>query len=244
MITIDIAQFPNWIKNNWSKIAVVILLLLLAFQCNSNIDLKTATNDLKIQANQNLTNAKLFEQKYNALVENDAKYIDSIKVLKDKEKVLIAERKVIYIATQGKIAEVRKFKSAEIAKYIQKRYKTDSTEVKTEKFGTCVNDTIAKGILVELQEKDGCYEIVDNLSREIANKEKIEKQKDGLLSNSKEKELNLLSAIDNYKSANELKDNALKNTETMLKHEKIKKNLWKIVSVAILTGSTYLLITK
>jgi len=244
MITITPYSIGNFLKNNWSKIAVVVLLLLLAFQCNSNSELQVATKDLKKQADQNIANAKLFEQKYNSLVEKDAKYNDTISKLKEKEKSLIAERKVIYVNTNKRISEIRKFKSAEIAKYIQKRYKTDSTEVKTNAFGTNVNDTIAKSILVELQEKDGCVEVVDNLSREIANKEKIDKQKDGLLSNAKEKELNLLSAIDNYKSANELKDNALKNTETMLKHEKNKKNLWKIISVGVLTGATYLLITK
>lgn len=227
---------------NWSKIAVVLLLLLLAFQCISTSDLTDSTKSLKEQADQNLKNAKLFEQKYNALAEKDSKYEDTISKLKSNEKNLIAQRKLIYVNTSKQIAKIQKFNSNEIAKFIQNRYKTDSTEVKTNKFGTEIKDTIAINMLVELKEKDGCQEIVSNLSNEIANKEKIEIQKDGLLQNAKEKQLSLLQAIDEYKKADELKQNALNNTEKMLKKERRKKNLYKITTILAVVGGGYLLV--
>lgn len=228
--------------NNWSKIAVVILLILLTVKCNENNDNIIEAKFQKQEAEKHLQNANLFEQKNNYLQEKELKYLDTIALLETKNKEVVY--KIIEVKEKGKteIERIKKFKSSEIAEYIQKRYKTNQDKAYTIDKGTVLSDTIAKKVIIEITEGDTCSEEVYGLNEIIFNNNEIINQKDNIILNSKEQNTNLLSAIDEYKIANELKSNALKNTEKAFKKEKNKKNIYKITTILAILGGSYLLV--
>ncbi len=230
------------IFKNWSKILVVILAFLLLLQCNNSSEAITEAKYQKAEAEKHLANAELFQQKNEALIEKESKYLDTIANLESKNKEV--QKQIFIVKEKGKIQieKIKKFKSSEIAKYIQDRYKTDQNNVSTTSNGTIISDTIAKKMIVEVTEGDMCSEEVFGLNEIIFNDKEIFKQKDGIISNVKEQNVNLLSAIEEYKKADELKSNALKNTEKAFRKERNKKNIYKITTVLAVLGGGYLLI--
>jgi hypothetical protein len=244
MITITPYSIGNFLKSNWKNIALILLVLFVFFQCNSNSEILAEAKFQKEQAEKHLANAEMFQQKNNYLIEKESKYLDTIASLEKKNSEI--KTKIVEVKRKGaiEIEKIKKFKSSEIAKYIQDRYKTDQNNVSTASNGTIISDTIAKKIIVEVTEGDICQEEVFGLNEIIYNDKKIFEQKDGIISNVKEQNVNLLSAIDEYKAADELKSNALENTEKAFKKEKNKKNFWKLTAIGIGAVSGYLLIAK
>ena len=230
------------IFKNWSKILVVILAFLLLLQCNNSSEAIAEAKFQKKEAEKHLANAELFQQKNEALIEKESKYLDNIANLESKNNDV--QKQIVIVKEKGKveIERIKKFKSSEIAKYIQDRYKTDQNNVTTTSNGTIISDTIAKKMIVEVTEGDICNEEVFGLNEIIYNDKEIFKQKDGIISNVKEQNVNLLSAIEEYKKADELKSNALENTEKAFKKERNKKNIYKITTVLAVLGGGYLLI--
>lgn len=242
MITITPYSIGSFFKSNWKNIALILLVLFVFYQCNDSSDLQLANSQLKKDAEQHLKNAELFQSKNESLIANEQKYNDTIALLKSKESNLINQKKEIVLKSEKKIAEIKKFTSSQIANYIKTRYQAKESEVITQQNGTLVIDTISKQIIVDLQKGDSCEETIYVLEEQIDNKEQIEKQKDEIISNVKEQNVNLLSAIDEYKSANQLKQNALNNTEKLFKKERNKKNIFKITTVLAILGGGYLLV--
>jgi len=244
MITITPQSIGDFLKSNWKNIALILLVLFVFFQCNSNSEILAEAKFQKEQAEKHLANAEMFQQKNNYLIEKESKYLDTIASLEKKNSEI--KTKIVEVKRKGaiEIEKIKKFKSSEIAKYIQDRYKTDQNNVSTASNGTIISDTIAKKIIVEVTEGDICQEEVFGLNEIIYNDKKIFEQKDGIISNVKEQNVNLLSAIDEYKAADELKSNALENTEKAFKKEKNKKNFWKLTAIGIGAVSGYLLIAK
>jgi len=219
MITITPYSIGNFLKSNWKNIALILLVLFVFFQCNSNEVALAEAKFQKKEAKKHLANAELFQKKNEALIEKEIKYQDTIASLEIKNSEV--KTKIVEVKRKGaiEIERVKKFKSSEIANYIKSRYKALETEVVTTQQGTNISDTIAKKMIVEVTEGDICQEEVFGLNEVIYNNEKIIEQKDGIISNVKEQNVNLLSAIDEYKAADELKSNALKNTEKAFKKE-------------------------
>lgn len=244
MITVTPYSIGNFFKSNWKNIALILLVLFVFYQCNNNEAVLSEVKFQKEEAEKHLANAELFQKKNELLIEKEEKYKDTIANLEAKNSEV--KTKIIEVKRKGaiEIERIKKFKSSEIANYIQSRYKTDQNNVSTTSNGTIISDTIAKKIIIEVQEGDTCSEEVFGLNEVIYNNEKIIEQKDGIISNVKEQNVNLLSAIDEYKIADELKSNALNNTEKAFKKEKNKKNFWKVTSAAILVGAGYLIIAK
>ena len=235
MITITPYSIGNFLKSNWKNIALILLVLFVFFQCNSNEVAFAEAKFQKKEAEKHLANAELFQQKNESLIEKETKYLDTIANLEKKNSEV--KTKIIEVKRKGaiEIERVKKFKSSEIAKYIQDRYKTDQNNVATISNGTIISDTIAKKMIVEVTEGDICQEEVFGLNEIIYNDKEIFKQKDGIISNVKEQNVNLLSAIEEYKKADELKSNALENTEKAFKKERFKKNFWKGTTVVVIT---------
>jgi hypothetical protein len=244
MITITPQSIGDFLKSNWKNIALILLVLFVFFQCNSNSEVLAEAKFQKEQAEKHLANAEMFQQKNNYLIEKESEYLDTIASLEKKNSE--AKTKIVEVKRKGviEIEKIKKFKSSEIAKYIQDRYKTNQNNVSTVSNGTNISDTIAKKMIVEVTEGDICQEEVFGLNEIIYNDKKIFEQKDGIISNVKEQNVNLLSAIDEYKAADELKSNALENTEKAFKKEKNKKNFWKLTAIGIGAVSGYLLIAK
>ena len=242
MMTITPTSIGNFLKSNWKNIALILLVLFVFYQCNSSSEAIAEAKFQKKEAEKHLANAELFQQKNEALIEKEAKYLDTIANLESKNNDV--RKQIVIVKEKGKveIERIKKFKSSEIAKYIQDRYKTDQNNVATTSNGTIISDTIAKKMIVEVTEGDICNEEVFGLNEIIYNDKEIFKQKDGIISNVKEQNVNLLSAIEEYKKADELKSNALENTEKAFRKERNKKNIYKITTVLAVLGGGYLLI--
>jgi len=156
MITITPYSIGNFLKSNWKNIALILLVLFVFFQCNSNEVAFAEAKFQKKEAEKHLANAELFKKKNEDLIEKEIKYQDTIASLEIKNSEV--KTKIVEIKRKGaiEIERVKKFKSSEIANYIKSRYKASETEVVTTQSGTNISDTIAKKIIVEVTEGDIC----------------------------------------------------------------------------------------
>lgn len=226
----------EFLLKNWKNILLIIFVLIFVYQCKGNSDLELANSIIKQKADVHLENARLFEQKNIALQKDFDKLSDSVAVLKEKENEIIASREVIKKKSVEKIAQIRQFNSSQIAKYVQERYGVDSTKVKTTIEGTAIKDDVAIDVLSELEQGDSCIEEVKNLESQIQVKNDIEKKKDEQIVNVLDQNNNLSLANIELESANELTNNALKNTESLYKKEKGKKTFWKTTTFVVVTS--------
>jgi len=227
----------QYLLKNWKNILLIIFILIFVYQCSGNRDLELVNSTLKKQAEVHLENARLFEQKNVALQKDFEKLSDSITILKENEKKIIASREVIKQKSVEKIAKIRQFNSSQIAKYVQERYGVDSTKVKTTLEGTAIKDDVAIDVLSELEQGDSCIEEVKSLESQIEIKNEIEKKKDEQIVNVLDQNNNLSLANIELEKANELTNNALKNTESLYKKEKGGKTFWKITTFAVVTSA-------
>jgi hypothetical protein len=227
----------QYLLKNWKNIILIIFLLIFVYQCNGNRDLELANSTLKKQAEVHLENARLFEQKNVALQKDFEKLSDSVTILKENEKKIIASREVIKQKSVEKIAKIRQFNSSQIAKYVQERYGVDSTKVKTTIEGTEIKDDVAIDVLSELEQGDSCIEEVKNLESQIEVKNEIEKKKDEQIVNVLDQNNNLSLANIELEKANELTNNALENAEKAFRQQKGAKTFWKITTFAVVVSA-------
>jgi hypothetical protein len=230
---------------NWKNLVIIILAIMLFKSCGSgNSELILQAKLDKKQAQTYLKRALESENKNSDLTKKELKYKDLIVNLKSKVSDLLSDQKIVKAETKKEIAKIKNFKSSEIANYIKKEYNVGTEQVITNEFGTNVKDFTMKKVLVDVEQGKGTEKENVILSNIIVQKDEIIIKQDSVIEIKQEKEVNLLSAITDYKTADELKSNALKNTEKAFKKEKNKKNIWKLISAGILIGSGYLLITK
>jgi len=227
----------QYLLKNWKNILLIIFVLIFVYQCNGNSDLELANSTLKKQAEVHLENAKMFEQKNVALQKDFEKLSDSVTILKENEKKIIASREVIKQKSVEKVVKIRQFNSSQIAKYVQERYGVDSTKVKTTIEGTAIKDDVAIDVLSELEQGDSCIEEVKNLESQIEVKNEIEKKKDEQIVNVLDQNNNLSLANIELEKANELTNNALQNAEKAYRQQKGAKTFWKITTFAVVVSA-------
>jgi len=227
----------QYLLKNWKNILLIIFVLIFLYQCSGNRDLELANSTLKKQAEVHLENARLFEQKNVALQKDFEKLSDSVTILKENEKEIIASNNILKEKKVAKSTKIRRYNSSEIALHTQERYGVDSTKVKTTSEGTLVKDDVMIDLLVEAEEGDFCQEEVKNLESQIEVKNEIEKKKDEQIVNVLDQNNNLSLANIELEKANELTNNALKNTESLYKKEKGAKTFWKITTFAVVTST-------
>lgn len=245
MKTINYDILRDFTIRNWKNIVIIILAILLFKSCgNGNSELILQAKLDKKQAETYLKRALASENKNTDLTKKELKYKDSISYLKGKVTDLLADQKVIKYEVRKEITKIKNFKPSEIANYIKKQYNVGSEQVITNEFGTNVKDSTMKKVLVDVEQGKGAEKENVILSHIIVQKDEIITKQDSVIEIKDKKEVNLLSAISDYKSADELKSNALKNTEKAFRKEKNKKNIWKYTAIGIGAISGYLLITK
>jgi len=245
MKTINYDILRDFFIRNWKNIVIIVLAILLFKSCgNGNSELISEAKSYKKQAETYLTRAWDSEKKNVDLTKKESNYKDSIANLKVKVTDLLADQKIIKSEVKKEIAKIKNFKSSEIANYIKKEYNVGSEQVITNEFGTNVKDSTMKEVLVDVEQGKGAEKENVILSHIIVQKDEIITKQDSVIEIKDKKEVNLLSAISDYKSADELKSNALKNTEKAFRQEKNKKNIWKYTAIGIGAISGYLLITK
>jgi hypothetical protein len=243
--TINYDILKDFAIRNWKNLVIVILAILLFKSCgNGNSELILQAKLDKKQAETYLKRALDSEKKNVALSKKEAKYKDSIAELNNKVSNLLADQKVVKSETKKQIEKIKEFKSSEIANYVRNKYKVGPEQVITNDFGTNIKDNTMKKVLIDVEEGFGALKEVEILNHIVVQKDEIITQKDSIIEIKEEKEVNLLSAIMDYKTADQLKSNALKNTEKAFRQEKNKKNIWKLTAIGIGAVSGYLLITK
>jgi len=218
----------NLISLDWSRIlpyvAIALLSIIVLSTCNNSERTQLANEVLK----SNIKISELQAQKYASRINvlNDSLVI--LNKLKQKEIVKI---KVVVKEVKEKVEAVGSLNTKGIANYYQNRYKLPVTITQ---YGVALSDTLAKKNIVDVIERDGfktqlfhTKNALNISDKEILFKEIIIKNKDSII----------------YEKINQINSHIdfEKNITKDIKSERVKKNIWKVTAIGILTGSIYLL---
>jgi len=218
----------NLINLDWSRIlpyvAIFLLSIIVLSTCNNSERTQLANEVLK----KDIKISELKQQKYveriNAL--NDS--LVTLNKLKQKEIVKI---KVVVKEVKEKVDAVGSLNTKGIANYYQNRYKLPVTITQ---YGVALSDTLAKKNIVDVIERDGFKAELDLTKNVLSIEEKKGTVKDSIISN---KSLIIVEKDKIIDSHLDFEKNLTKD----IKSERVKKNLWKVTAIGILTGSIYLL---
>jgi len=212
---------------NWSYIVILVLCILLFKSCQGSESLQTANRELKTELEDLIISADKYVAKNNELN-------GKIVLLENKKQKIKTE--IIYVQnkTTSDIQKVASFSIEQKAKFYQERYKLPVTITQ---YGVSLSDTIAKNNIVELIEKDGCFEEIKLVQSELQIEEQKGVLKDSINSNLTNANLLLKTAITNQ-------EQIIKNNEKAFKKEKAKKTFWTLATGAVVVGAGYLLLAK
>ncbi len=203
----------NYLKKYGQAILIAILIIALFVRCPSEpaIAYKDTANDKIVVLKEQL------KAKQHTIDIATSK----IESLQNENKVLQSEKQKVKVIYQTKIATAKQFTRSEIADFHFKRYNLPN-DVKTVANGTELTDTIAKLVIVDLI--GGDYAVKENelIYTELGNTKLIVEQKDTIIKSFQGKEVV-------YKSILEQKDFIIANDAKVLKSEKRKKNVNKIL---------------
>lgn len=212
---------------NWTYLVIAALTIVSFGTCNGGKELQTENRNLKKENKELVVSAEKYSEKINELN-------DKIVLLeKQKQKVI---NKIVYVQkkTDTDVKKVESLSTKEIAKYYTKRYETP---IIITKYGVSLSDTIAKKNIVELIQKDGCFQEVELFKTQLKIEEEKGIVKDTIIEN-------VTKANGLYKEVISNQDVIVKNAEKALKKEKTKKTFWQITTGAIIIGASYLFITN
>lgn len=211
----------------WKGIVIFTMAILLFKSCEGSKKLQLANGKLKLEVKDLVISADKYVAKNNALS-------DKITLLEtQKQKV---KKEIVYIQnkTKSDVKKVESLSTKQIANYYQQRYKLPVTITQ---YGVSLPDTIAKKNIVELVQKDGCFDEIKLVKTEL----KIEEQKgifkDTIIGNITKANTLLKDAISGQ-------DKIIDNAEKSFRKEKTKKTFWQVATGAVIVGASYLLITK
>ena len=224
---IDTDIIKSLIYENWSYIVIVVLSFFLFKSCEGSKELQIANRNLKLEVKELVASADKYVAKNNELSDK----IIVLEKLKQKVKV-----EIVYIEnkTKSDIKKVPTLNTKQIATYYQERYELPITITQ---YGVALSDTIAKKNIVELIEKDGCFQKIKLAKTELQLEEKKGIFKDTIIGNLTNANVNLNKAVLEQ-------DKIIKNAEKSLVKEKNKKKFWQVATGAVIAGAGYLLITK
>jgi len=235
---INLTEIYNKIESKL-KYVVVLLLFALFFTCrNANSDFEVAKNTIK---------QKQLE------VEKEKKYVKDLEKDIFKYKSNIAEYQVSIIKKQNEISAIKKETNIAIEKakkfsikqqrdYFSNRYATKDNQVKTMDSSMIFNDTISHKIITDLIGCDAAKEELKITKAIVEDKTNIITSKDSIISNKDKQKLSLESAVKILESINSDYDKTVKQQQKELRAEKRKTTLWKLITVATIFGSSYLIV--
>jgi len=224
---IDVEIAKSIVYNNWKSVVILILGLFLFKSCQEDKESKLLNAGYKIQVKELKASADKYVAKNNALN-------DTITLLEKKKQKVKTEIVYIQNKTKSDIKKVPTLNTKQIANYYQQRYKLPVTITQ---YGVSLSDTIAKKNIVELIQKDGCFEEIKKVNSEL----KIEEEK-GVVKDSINKNLSI--AISELDKAISTQDKVIDNVEKSLRKERTKKTVWQVATGAAIIGAGYLLIAK
>ena len=235
------------VKTNFLKYGTYVVMIVLAFilliQRAHVSGLSVAIEHQKEIAAESYNKSKLFLNEANKLKEKGLKLNENIANLKKDSLRSAIKIKRLNVILSEKLSEIKQYKTNDIASYYMKRYKANKGVVITQ-HGVSLNDTIAIKNISELVTFDNTKEELKIVKGEVINKNEIIKEQDKVIINSEQQNNTLNLSIIEINKAFENSEATAKANEKLYKKEKTKKNLWKVVSGAVLAGATYLVIFK
>ena len=212
---------------NWEKLLIAVLVVIIFKGCGSKNELQLANLKLKNEVKQLVVSADKYVAKNNEL---------NGKIVLLKQQKQKVKNEIVYIEnkTKSDIKKVPTLNTKQIANYYQERYKLPVTITQ---HGVSLSDTIAKKNIVELIQKDGCFQEVKLVQSELQIEEQKGIFKDTIIGNLDKSNLLLNKAILEQ-------EKIITNTEKSLKTEKRKKTFWKVATGTVLASASYLLIQK
>ena len=223
----DKAIIKSLFLENWTYILIIVLGITLFRTCEGEKEAKLANIGLKKEAKEYVISADKYISKVNELS-------DKI-VLLEKQKQKI-KTEIVYVQkkTDTAIKKVPTLNTKQIANYYQVRYKLPITITQ---YGVSLSDTVAKKNIVELIEKDGCFEEIKLVKTELQIEEKKGILKDTIIGNITKANVDLHKAVF-------AQEKIINNVEKSVRKERNKKTFWQVTSGIILAGAGYLLITN
>jgi hypothetical protein len=229
MITLDLIM--KTININYAKIIsyvlIIILTVIVMSQFSTNNKTQLANDELKKEIKDKESNVKKYFEANNLLNEKIT-YLENQKVKIKKE--VVEKIKTIYIEKE----KVKSYTTNDFAKYYSKRY---NDEVLASSSGVILEDITALKNVQELLDKDAMVFELQGFKNQLNLEEQKSSLKDTIINN-----LNFVS-LEKDKTLN-LQNQIIKNTEKSLIKEKTKKNFWKLATIGVLGGATYLLIAN
>lgn len=192
------------------------------------------TNELKLENSSLEKDVKSYKANAKKYVDENNRLKDSITLLETRKAKV--EKEIVYIEkeNQSKLEKVPSMSTKNIANYYQKRY---TAPVVITQYGVALSDSIAKKNIKETIEKDYCFQEIKLVKEVLSIEEKKGEVKDSI-------NQNLTKAFQEIEKANTAQTEMIQNVEKSLKKEKRKKTFWKVATVAAISASTYLVITK
>jgi len=210
-----------------SYVLIIILTVIIMSQCSNNNKTELVNNTLKKEIKDKENNIKKYVDANNVLNEK----ITELQNAKIKIKKEVVEKiKTIYIEKE----KAKSFTTNDFAKYYSKRY---NDEVLASSSGVILEDITALKNVQELLDKDAMVFELQGFKNQLNLEEQKSSIKDTIINN-----LNFVS-LEKDKALN-LQNEIIKNTEKSLRKEKVKKNFWKLATIGVLGGATYLLIAN
>lgn len=221
----------------WKYVAIVVLIIAIISQCNRSKGLISDANIHKADAEKYLSQARASQSHLQGITAKyDAKIDSVVKIEKSYKLQLIQNSKTV----NTKLGQIRHYSTTDNTNYFKDRYNETTNVIQLEN-GTTLKDTVSKKVITDLIVGDGAKAEVKILRNAITTKDDkfnlcnttVDSLKVGIKSMSKY-----------YEQANVAWDKALTDQEKATKRERNKKNLWKIITGAVIVGSGYLLFVK
>lgn len=224
-------------------IIMAVLATVIYFKMNVNNKLSIEVEAQKLQAKVYEKNAKGYIAESDVLKKQIPELKNNVKDLEQKSKLKDNEISSLKNKVNAKLSDIKTYNSNDIAKYYQNRYKDKKGVVLTQ-YGVALNDTVAKNSISELTICDGTTQELSITKEKLETTNKIVIVKDGIIANVESQNNSLNLAIVENNKALDANNEIIKKTEKGLRHERNKKNFWKLATGTVLTLSGYLLFTK
>lgn len=240
MIQINTTEVKRIAFKLLPHLVIASLAIFIYLKMNENTKLSYTVKAQKEQAKSYAEKAKEYAKEADALKKQVPKLKSNVIALEKNNHLKDLEIGLLKNKVKAKLDVVSHYNSNDIALYYQKRY-NDKKGVVLTQYGVALTDTIAKESISELTLFDGAKQELVLTKDKLNTTERIVVLKDTIISNVERQNTKLSLAINENNKALDKKDDVIKSTEKMFRHERNKKNFWKITAFGILGSGIYFL---
>lgn len=241
-ININYAPITSWLLKNWSKIALVIVLILYLKSCEGANVIKEKYLELEVKENVYKENAIALEKDAIAFQELANKRKDSIKNLKSEIIEIKGSLAAEKIKAKEKIEKVKNLNSQGIKDYYVDRFQYLDIQIVEQ--GLVMKDDLNRLIITNLIKGDSSEAQLRITQKTLEKTETLNSQLESANSELEQSNGSFSLANAELKKANEAADEKAQLALKSVQKEKNKKTFWQVVGVAGILTSSFLLITK